>query len=500
MSLPRNLQTVITKNSGHVIPDELFELIIAKKPNSFGFAVQGEEELTVVREEGTPDLEDLKEFNRNAMDFRALVCFGWLSQFNPEDILPLVLQEGDNAFLAVALEGDFPKFDNNDGRTQEFNLAAELIIPSLNDICELTDGDITKLVAAIGKPSFNNNFFAQVGHRGVLSILPREGDIISFSKNELGEVYDWGSTSMRHGYGDTKQEPVKAEEPKKRFSFGKKVTPPALPQEAAKLPKDVATKGEGPKTSVPEVKKVGATTIKETKKEADGPLPVRPPDWCHKNDDKRSWYQMVGGNLPKGWKHNIPVIPVNGVTPPAKIEDLDAWRANRAKAAIAAQPKEQKTATSAGVPKTGAEVKAIRQEESLPIIAAKEMEVLLDFVAKHLDGQSVQMPKPDEIQAIEKKFPALSEALGLKPQDLLNWPVSGLFALGKHDYRALVLGFLEMRNLWRATLKMEDLVGTDKPTVTTTVTKSGEGTVKTESISNEPPAKKKMFSFGKKAA
>lgn len=486
MTLPKNLQTIIMKNPKHVVPKELLEIIIAKKPNVFGYAVQDGEGLSIGREEGTPLMADLETMNTETVDFRSMLCFGWLETgFNVEDIQPFTISDADDKpFIAVGLEGDFPKYDTNNGRTQEFNLSAEIILPSLADICELTDGDIAKLVAAIGKPSFNNNFLAAIAHRGVMNILPFEGDAVHFSKDTLGETYDWGSTSNKWGFGDVKQEPVK-EEPKKRFSFGKKAATPV-----AEKPQDVATSGTAPRASVPAVKA-------EVKKH-EGPMPVRPPDWCHKNDDKRSWYQAVAGTLPGGWKKNIPVIPAEGCTVPATIEDLNAWRASRAKATIAAgNVQSVKTETSAGAPKSGAEVKSIRQAENLPIIAAKEMESLLDFVAKHLDGQSVQMPKPDEIQAIEKKFPALSEALGLQPQDLLNWPVSGLFALGKHDYRALVLGFLEMRNLWRGTLKLEDLAGTEKK-VTTTVTKSGEGTVKTESISNEPP--KKKFSFGKKAA
>jgi hypothetical protein len=268
--------------------------------------------------------------------------------------------------------------------------------------------------------------------------------------------------------------------------------------------KDAASKGEGPKTSVPEVKTVGATKIVDVKPEtkATGPLPIRPPAWCHNNDDKRSWYQCVLGSLPSGWKKNIPVIPIQGITPPATIEDLNAWRADRKKATISAdnvKPAPAATSTSAGPTKTAEQVKEIRAEENLPIIPAKDMEKLFDFVAKHIDGQSSQMIPPDQIQAIEKKFPALSECLGLKPQELLNWSPSSLFALAKHDARAIVLMALEYRNLWRNTLKVEDLVAT-APKVTTTETKIGDNGKKVESVSNEPPAKNKMFSFGKKAA
>lgn len=494
MNLPANLQTVIMKNAGHVVPKELLQLIVAKKPNVFGFAVQGQDdkgksELSIGREEGTPEMADLEEFQRNAMDFRAMLTFGWLAEgFNKEDILPLVLYgEDNNAYIAIGLEGDFPKHDTNNGRTQECNLATEIILPTLAEICELVDGDIPKLLAALGKPSFNNNFLSQIGHRGVLNILPHEGEPLFFAKNELGETYDWGQTSQRHSYGDAKQEPEKVEAPKKRFSFGaKKIVagPPAPPQ-------DVATKGDAPRASVPKT---------EVKKH-EGPAPVKIPEWVHSNDDKRSWYQMVAGGLPKEWKRRVPVIPLEGVKLPNNLADLNDWRASKFKANMVQTP--PKTETSAGAPKTGADIKAIKAQENLPIIDAKDMEKLLEFVAKHLDGQSVEMTKPSEIQAIERKFPALSEALGLKPQELLNWPVAGLFSLGKHDYRALVLGFIEMRNLWRNTLKVEDLINTEhvNDKVTTTTTKIGDTGKKVESVSNEPaPTKKKMFSFGKKAA
>lgn len=492
--LPKNIYTTIIKNADQIIPADYLQLIVNKKPNVFGYAVQDGEGLSVGREEGTPLMADLETMNTETQGLRSMLCFGWLDTgFNVEDIQPFTINDGDDKpFLAIGLDGDFPKYDNNNGRTQEFNLANEIIIPTLLDICELTDGDIAKLVAALGKPSFNNNFLAAVGHRGVLNLLPSEGDSFYAAKDTLGgEPFTWGRTSQLHSWGDVKQEPVK-QETKKRFSFGGKKA------EAPSAPKDAATPGTAPRASVPPVE----TKVEAPK--ATGPLPIRPPAWCHANDDKKSWYQMVGGNLPRGWKHGVPIIPVQGVTPPAKIEDLQAWRAAKKKEVIAAStvtPAPAATATSAGPVKTTEEVKAIKAEENLPIIPAKDMERLFDFVAKHIDGQSSQMIPPDQIQAIEKKFPALSECLGLKPQELLNWSPSALFALAKHDSRAIVLMALEYRNLWRNTLKVEDLVGTAKPTVTTTETKIGDNSRKVESVSNEaPPAKKKMFSFGKKAA
>ena len=498
--LPKNLYTVIIKQPKQIIETDYLKLIISKKPNVFGYAVQDGEGLSIGREEGTPELDDLETMNTETVDFRSMMCFGWLDKgFNIEDIQPFTINDADNnPFLAIGLDGDFPKYDTNNGRTQEFNLMSEIIAPTLADICELTDGEITKLMAALGKPSFNNNFLAALGHRGVLNILPFEGDPFFAGKDTLGgEPFTWGRTSNLHGWGDVKQEPVKVEEKKSRFSFGKKVAPV----------QDAATPGTAPRASVPEVNKTGATTVVDVKKEekATGPLPIRPPEWLHNNDDKRAWYQMVAGTLPTGWKKRIPVIPVEGAKIPATVVDLQNWVVDRKKASIAAsttKPEPAKTETSTGAPKTGAEIKAIRQEENLPIIPAKDMEKVLDFVAKHLDGQSVQMQDPATIQALETKHGDFSAAVGCTPQESINWPVSGLFGLANTDPRSIVLYALEMRVYARKYMEEKGMLKT--PTSTTTETKIGDTGKKVESIANEPAVQpkveKKKFSFGKKVA
>lgn len=497
--LPKNIYTIVTKQPNQIIPVDYLQLILKKKPNVFGWAVQDGEGLSVGREEGTPEIADLETMNTDTKDTRSMLCFGWLDKgFNVEDIQPFTINDADNnPFLAIGLDGDFPKYDTNNGRTQEFNLMAEIIAPSMEDICELTDGDISKLMAAIGKPMFNKNFLAAVGHRGVLSILPFEGDEFYAGNDTLGgDPFTWGRTSQLHGWGEEKaQEPVKVEEKKPRFKFGGSKPVAAAPVGPPAPVADAATPGTAPRASVP--------TVKVEEKKHTGPAPVRPPDWCHKNDDKRSWYQAVCGAVPSGWKKSIPVIPTEGAVIPMTIENLNEWRATRAKSTIAAagEQKPAATATSSGAPKSGAEVAAIKKEENLPIIPANEMNKILDFVAKHLDGQSVEIADPTTMQEAEKKIIAFSASVGCKPTEIVNWPMGGLLALGKTDPRALWLYALEMRSFARQFMAEKKMfeAPAEKPTVTTTVTKTGD-TVKVESVANEAPAKKKGFSFGKRAA
>lgn len=494
---PSNLQTIITKNAGFAIPDALFEAILKHKPTAFGFVVQTKDEgLAIEREDGEGlTLDQLKEFNRHAFDHQAMMYFGELSKgYNVEDIQPFTLHDGeDKPFLAIGVEGDFPKFSENNGRTDEANLVSKILVPTLLDICETLDGDLAKIMMKIAKPLFNDLFLAQTGHRGSLIIVPHEGDIVSLGKNELGETYDWGSTTQKHGFDDVAQEPVKEPETKRSRFWSKAVAGASAAMTITDHPKtetdkngihtvkDAATPGTASRASVPEVK------------ETDKPVVVRPPNWCHKNEDRKAWYLLVAGSVPQNWKKNIPVT-VTLANLPKSLEEMKAMQAEKLKADLKEVKANPTSTATLPAPKSGADIKAAKveigkAEENLPIMDAKETERALDFVAKHLDGQSNQMPNPLEIQKMESKWPTLSDTLGIKPHEMLNWPVSGLFALAKEHPKALALAMIEMRALWRSTLKAEDLVNTAKPA--TTVTKSGDSTVKTESVA---PPKAKFFS------
>lgn len=517
------VQTVLGKEPGQSVPVELLELIMATKPTAFGFAVQckdaeGNPELSVTREDTNLKtlMDDLAEFQKNAVDHRALICFGGPDKFHPEDILPLVLKDGnDQPFMALGIEGDFPQYSEpSSGRTDESNLASKVIIPTLLEICELTDGDLAKIISALGRDKFNNDFLAQIGHRGVMTILPVEGDFIHYGKNELGDSFGWGFTSQLHKFGDPVQEPepVKVEAPAaKKFSFGPKKTVDATSAikstfTYSSLPKDVATAGTAPRASVPAVTSTkGATDVSD--KTSTGKV-VAFPSWLHKNEDIKSFYEMVYGERPSNWKKKIPVVVPEATIVPKNLGELHAWAADRAKARISAAGVKATapaaTSTAATAPKSGGEIAAQRQDDDLPIIPAKDMEKLLDFVAKNTDAKTTTMMKPSEIQALEKKWGVFSASIASTPLEMYHWPMSVWFALAKTEPRALVLAMREYANLWYNKLEAKDLVGTSTTTVTagatTTVTKSGEGTVKTESVSNEAAPAPKRGWFTKKAA
>ena len=470
-----NIQTILHKKAGQLIPVELLQKILAQKPTGFGFCVQnveadGRPDLSITREEECPTLEALAEFQQNAKDWPVIMYFGLLKgQHHADDVQPFLIRDGDdNVFMSFMLEGDFPKFsDPASGHTDEYNLATKIIIPQLEELCELTEGDLDKISASLQRDSFKNTFDAHIGHRGVLTIMPLYGEVITLGKNEIGETADWGSSSQKDGfYGLKTEEPKKVEAApaapaKTSFWKSKKAAPV----------QDAATPGTEPRTSVPTVNNSTADPDKVLTKDAKK-TPIRPPSFVHSNNDLKAWYQAMTGAVPANWKKRVPVI-VDAAPVIKDLKDLRARMEIKTETAVGKAPEvETKTEKVAA---TGGDV---------PIIAGKDLEKVLDFVAKHLDGQSNEMIDPKKIQSIEAKVGTLSSSLGIKPQEILNWPVSGIFALAKEDSRAVAMLAIEMRNLWRSTLKLEDLVGTakEKEEVTTTTEKLGDDTVKTESV------------------
>jgi hypothetical protein len=493
------IQTILTKRAGFDVPTELLVNILNRKPTAIGMVVQDtsgdKPSLAIHRESGTPAMGQLNEFQKNAHDLNVMMYFGELGpKFAKEDTQPITIDDGDGKpFLCLGIEGDYPKHAlPNSGHTDEYNYATSILIPSLLDILNLTGGDFDKIVERINEDRFNDtNILSQIGHRGSVTIFPLVGEPIWLGKNDMGEAYDWGECSNRHGYGDAKQDPIEQPAPKKGgFSFGgfSKKTETSPPSSAAAA----ETKAEVKKTSVPEV---SAKTVA-----------VKVPDWVHKNDDKRVWYHMVAGCLPERWKNKVPVIPVIPIDKlPKDLSDLLHWQAEelkrKASAPVIANKEEikpVKTETSAGAPKSGAEIAAMRAAENVPIIGAKDMEKILDFVAKNLDASGNEIPSVAQIQEIEKKLGDFTASVGSTPFEALNWPAAGLFALAALDRRAPVLLALEYRKLWRNTLKTEDLVGT-APKSTTTETKIGDNGKKVESIARDHVLAKEELKPEKKA-
>lgn len=524
-------QTIVHVRATNEAPVQLLACILAKKPTAWGAVVQDVEndkpELAIMREDAKElGIDDLKTLMKNAKDRPLTMYFGNLKEgYHTDDIQPFVISDADDKpFFSIFVEGDIVGFDEPKEHTEQRNFADSFLIPRILEWCNDFDGDLDKITAKINGEIFNNDLLSKVGHRAVIHIVPVDGEVITLGKNELGEDADWGFTSQHHNYAAVKeQEPVKAADPPKNKFFSKKgsspaaASPPAAPTAATSTATggkvhDAATPGnvEHPVTGKAE----GNIVITKPKNAV-----MRPPSWVHKNEDVKMFYQFTGGHYegdtfvrastPGNWKKRIPV----DIKDPKVFEQASAWTKldDMHKSMLKATATPGKTDTAAPLPpNTDVPVapQELPEDNNLPVIPAKELEKILDIVAK-LDDSSREIIDPKEMQELEKLHPKFSESTGAKPGEMLNWPVSGWYAIGKSDYRAVVMALLEFRALWRGRLSPGELSELTKrgEKVVTTETKIGTAGKKVESVvtghklakEELKPAKPKGF-FAKKSA
>ena len=514
-------QTIVHVKAGHQAPMQLMSCILAKKPNVWGVAIQDVEadgpELAIQREDATNlTIDDIKTLMENAKDRPLTMYFGKLKDgYHLDDIQPFIINDGnDQPFITVFIEGTVVNNDEPAERTEQANFADKIIIPQILEWCADFEGDLDKITKKIGSEIFNNNLMAHVGHRAVIHIMPFDGEVITISKNELGEDdAEWGFTSQHHDYKAVKEQEPKAAEPEKKNKFfAKKSTPTAA---AAPAKKD----------NPPGVHTVGATTVIDTKvrdaatpgtedRPVTGkaePLVMRVPSWLHKNGDVKLFYQLTDGHfekddfkvgqIPGSWKKRQPVI----VRDPRVAEAAPKWNSvdDMHKFHLASR----KMATAAPLPQETKPVEqpqAVPQDTNIPLIPAKELEKVLDLVAK-LDGNSKEMIDPKEYKDFEKMHKLFSESVGLKNiGETFNWPVSGVRAIGVTDINALWVYALELRAHLRQAVAKGYVIGElDHKKIVTTETKIGDNGKKVESVDKTPlPVKveKKGGFFAKKTA
>lgn len=486
-------QTIVTILAGQVAPVEVLQLMLDKKPKQFGFTVQGVEgdapDLSTTRQGEAPTLEQLIQLNDNTKEFNLHLYFGYLEgKVDDLNIQPFLCTGGnDMPYMSVMVEGVFSKHSEPKAFTEERNLFDNFIYPEIEEVLELTDGDFDKMLKHMSSDRFNKKFLAETDHRSVLHILPLEGDPITNFKNELGETYPWGYMSQRHGYGDVKQEPAPAAAGKQGHWWKKGGT------SAVAAP--VATKTEA-KQSVPTVQ----PKKEEAKKDDDGKKPCRPPAFIHSNSDIKAWYTAINGSIPGNWKKRIPVMVKDAPPEWSDLKDFQAWVTSQ-KVGASAPAAKTDTAVLAKNKETLSLPKNSEQEVSVGtgvLLNKKELAGALDYVAKHLDGQSTEIPDPKTAQSTEAKVPTLSETLAFDAVSYLNWPKAALFKFFHEHPTAGALAFIEVRDMLRphvkVTKEVKEAVKADTiEKVVTTETKSGEGTTHVSSEVVATGGKKKWW-------
>lgn len=420
------LGTIVERRDGASIPDAYLEIVLDKRPSCLGAAMVKDGAIQIAQAPAAVEIEDLKKTMGEGMP-RTTYFFGkYPTDFIEELLQPfhLLKDEQDQVTLVAFLEGDFSKFAlAGSDHSNEFFCVQNYLIPKVQQMYRLVDGNMAKLVEELKQPITYREVGSQTFSTGdgTIVLVASVGDPIVITKNEKKREFPWGWTSDTLGYTEAVEHKPdeKPVEEKKGFKFGipslgkasVPASPPAPPLPPEDKPEDKPKERvvKGPKPPVAPVIKEGyeLVTLLVPKNQS--------------SKDTKKWFRsQLAGELPADWSTITAIqvqrkkkdntvksftdIPRSAATPPA-VTGKDTATHHIASTEPIAQP-----------------------TSKLPIIPADEAVKLANHFMKRSDVLN-QTPQGDAvldleaIANIETKLPTFADKANLKngTQDSFGW-------------------------------------------------------------------------------
>lgn len=468
-----NRGLVLFKKEGQIVPELMIQKIVASYPSPAAYIAQitgekGEPLLDVPTEAEPPSVEAIMEMMKAAKDYDVYFYFSNLPENTPaQNFQPFMIDAGDqeNA-LAIMVEGDFPSYEGDkEGNTPEFVLTNKIIIPTLKDILELSGDDLSKFAEKLKSSSlFENVFQREIGHRGVCTIVPVGHDGVTFGKNELSLIEDWGWSTQELGFkAEVEQAPVEDKKPVSKFSIGKKAKPAEAKVEAKKDEKLAP----------------GVHRVPESK--ASVP-PVAPPKETAEDEEQIAVPNSLHGKSRKQYIRKILGLAPNDHIPYTKAEWMSKdFVITRKKATVVKDFKDIPKAVGSEAPKAATAVSTVKdaatkveankmtqmQETAKAVTgaSAKEIKEVQEIVLGYLSAIETKQITPNDVQMLEGNVKLFSEQVGCNTSDLLFMPKAEIGRIVA-SYPALAIALImELRKNWINTgnIALAELAGTATP-------------------------------------
>lgn len=467
LAKPDHTVSIVTVKAGEDIPDTFLHILCKQNTSCIGFAIQMNGKIEV---EKFPDLrgrtvEDnyaqMRKIVTNSKKYQRMFCFhAFPPEFDESECQPWVIikDSKNNPIVVVALEGDLPGLETEDGDSEMLGAVAKEVGPKIEALWTLVGNDPKKLYTALKDATlFGDDMLKLIGHRGIFAFMPIEGDIFHHGKNEIGGAYTWGSASMAYDYTEAaieaatvvKEEPAPAPEPRKSRWEDDEPAPEAKP---------ITT---DPKTGV---HTVGATTfvVKEPQPDVEVPkLPAKP-------GEGDGHFETPPANLHgkplKKWYRDM-----DAKAKGSKKGDLRADWAKRPNVWIAHQTvvKDLKDLSQTAL----GTIQKVEQPQ-LPVIDGALQAKGVEFLKKYLDGSSNIIDNPLDMQKAESKLAMFSE-LCRPLDDMERLTTTRLLELCESMPKLAWLYIIELRRdrmnrklmLAKLDPKLGELIGTEAPEI-----------------------------------
>lgn len=489
-------ETILHRTPGKTVPREFVDWLLTKNKSGFGYAIQDGEELIIDGSHSMPTADDFMAIQSKIEPDKHSVFFFCddpdPAGYNIDDICPFPINtevNGESApFIAVFMEGDFPRGYPVNNHTDCYNLFDEIVGPTLTDNAERFEGDVGKILSKMDSELTRKTLNGTISHRGHFLFMAATGDPIRYGiengPSPIEASYDWGWVSNTHGYEEAKEQAPAPKEDKtpavskkKKFSmFG------GAKEEAPKVDTEVQNDTPAQKPSVPEVKPKVDTPPQPDIAVKTGVKTLKVPQGLN-NRNLKKWMVANLGSCPRDFK-TLKEVTVNSHV------GGDSKPKEPIKTFSEIKKEDVKT-----VAKSTVREKFEPKLENGTFLSKDERQAAHDHIVQNFDYKSENIPDPANIQKVEAKIERFTDAMGIELSDLEKWTVADIMGFATTYSKVAGLAIIQLRRELM-NLKRDGDKKLSEITDTSTETKKAEAPAET---SQQPKKKFSMFGGAKVA-
>lgn len=455
--------TTVQRKANEFLSNDFLEKVLAANPNCWGAAMVGPEGLQLNSSDEGCTLEFLQETMQTFADKDITFYFGHAeAALNKADIPPYILlvrKEGEEEVPLIAgfYDGNFPAYDKGgSSHPPEYHLSVDYLIPKLEGLMEMADGDLDKVTAQLQKEYFKKELLLTSVSRGTITLVCANGVCLSFTHKDdpLSGDIPGGWTSNKHGY---KSEVEKPKEPVKKPSMFDRV----VGASRSTVREKVNTQPDNVTAATDKLKEAVAPAKTDTavKLAAGYTVKSERPGAHLSRREKKDWYPIRMGHRPAGWEKSIAIDVVYG--PDGKMRTYSQIQQLGLEAAPILALLKNNPPKEAG---KNIEPDHVKSEDTLPVekqVTAEVLPIMSPDTRKHIQGimkdAKVQkiiaenadiIENPAVVAALEAKFADFARQLGAKSLDeFIPWSYEMMLDLAKTRPDGLAVMCWTFRNI-----------------------------------------------------
>lgn len=410
---------ILTRGAGKKFPPDISKFLMSTT-GTWGYSIFADGKLMIADNLSPKDLVD--PYGAVLDEFNTVLYFG------EDKAQPFIAvkDEKDVPQLVCFIEGDYADHHDTNGLSDEQNFFNTVLQPEIDEILELVEGDVTKLVKALKKDKKAGDIMARYGERGTVTFMDNTGDFFALEKPGKHLDFDWGTASQGISVlsGEVASPIAKTEltTAEKLALMRAKKSPDGVHTTEATAAKLTGSDTERTRSPLLEDVKNAAALASSTAIPKVSQDLVYPPEEAFVSKSKlKDWYNLANGTCPQGYGNAMDEPDKAIGIPRIKLKDGVAYSLSPGgKTVVSSDGTGKPAASGAGkdAVKTGATTVVVG---AFPIIPAHQKEIQGHFL-KAIDLKSTDIMDPAKQADIEKKASGWFDQHGYSMEDFMRIP------------------------------------------------------------------------------